>query len=85
MPIVAVKYIREKINNRQDFQNSAREKCHPLAVVKLPVDIGTVELEFIIYKIVCQTLRLILKNTAILLTPGIVYIKMRDICAFVSH
>ena len=70
LPIVAVHDFGIKSDERHDFENAAAEEGKPFAVVVISVAAWTLEVIFVIDKVIFHVIERIFKNAAVLVPPG---------------
>ena len=66
MPVVAMKHVGIKINQRQHLQHAAGEKGEALAVIIGAVNFRAIEVKFIVEQVIGHALHLRFKNAAVL-------------------
>ena len=70
LPIVAMHDFGIKSDERHDFENAAAEEGKPFAVVVISVAAWTLEVIFVIDKVIFHVVERIFKNAAVLVPPG---------------
>ena len=70
LPVVAMNHIGIPINLVRCLNNSPGEKCETLTIIIVAINAMTLEIAFIVHKIVSDTIPLQLEQTAVSAAPG---------------
>ena len=84
LPVICVNNIRHKSGKKEAVHNSLAEKGVSLTVIIISVETVSVEIIFVIDKIICYVILYELKESAVEISPRETYVEIADIFCFIS-